>query len=140
MGRLWQTRLQAEWNALFLSLPLESVIRDNQQGYYAALEASDRRGDCTDFITFMLDVIADTLMENAPENALVSAPVNIEGMKTTDAVMVCIQQDKTITRQQMAEFIGKDLRTIGRAIKKLKELGCLKRVGSDKAGYWELNE
>jgi len=42
MGRLWHTRLLGDWNPLFLSLPLESAIRDNQEGYYAALEASDR--------------------------------------------------------------------------------------------------
>jgi len=38
----------------------------------------------------------------------------------------------------MANLLGKDIRTIGRAIKKLQESGALKRVGSDKTGYWEL--
>ena len=67
------------WNPIFVSLPLESVIRDNQAGYYAALEASDQLASSTPFIGFLLGVIEDTLQKNAPANALVSAPVNIEG-------------------------------------------------------------
>jgi hypothetical protein len=41
-----------------------------------------------------------------------------------------------LTRQQLADAIGKDLRTIGRAIAKLQQAGSLHRVGSDKAGHW----
>jgi predicted HTH transcriptional regulator len=40
----------------------------------------------------------------------------------------------------MAERIGKDIRTIARAIKRLQESGRLKRVGSDKTGHWEIIE
>ncbi len=32
----------------------------------------------------------------------------------------------------------RDVRTIGRAIKKLQDSGRLKRNGSDKTGYWEI--
>ncbi|MCK4563804.1 MAG: Fic family protein [Verrucomicrobia bacterium] len=140
MGRLWQTRILAKWHPLFLSLPLESVIRDHQEGYYGALASSDQQGDCTQFITFMLEVIEDTLTQNAPANAPANVPVNLKVLKTPQAVMACIQQDNTITRQEMAERIGKDIRTIARAIKRLQESGCLKRVGSDKTGQWEVVE
>lgn len=138
MGRLWQTRLLADWNPLFLSLPLESVIRDNQTGYYKALEASDQKGDCTSFVIFMLDVIEATLGKNAPVNASQNALVNLKNLKTPEAVLVCISENNNVTRQQMAERIGKDIRTIARAIKRLQESGRLKRVGSDKAGHWEI--
>ena len=140
MGRLWQTRLLADWHPLFLSLPLESVIRDHQEGYYAALSSSDQQGDCTRFITFMLEVIEDTLSQNAPASALENAPVNLKGLKTPQAVLACIQQDHSVTRLEMAERIGKDVRTIARAIKRLQESGRLKRVGSDKTGHWEIVE
>jgi predicted HTH transcriptional regulator len=40
----------------------------------------------------------------------------------------------------MAERIGKDIRTIARAIKRLQESGRLKRVGSDKTGCWKIIE
>jgi Fic family protein len=138
MGRLWQTRLLADWNPLFLSLPLESVIRDNQEGYYAALEASDRTGNCTPFILFMLEAIEDTLVKNAPVNALANAPVNLKELKTPEAVLVCVRENRDMTRSQMADRIGKDVRTIARAIKQLQDAGQLRRVGSAKAGHWEI--
>lgn len=43
-----------------------------------------------------------------------------------------------LTRQQLADIIGKDMRTIGRAITKLQQLNKLKRVGSAKTGHWEV--
>ena len=82
----------------------------------------------------MLSVIAQTL----DQNALANAPVNITGLKTPDAIIALIQKDPKITRQQMAEILGKDIRTIGRAIVKLQQAGHLKRVGSDKTGHWKI--
>ena len=38
----------------------------------------------------------------------------------------------------MADHIGKDIRTIGRALQKLQAEGKLKRQGSDKQGHWEI--
>lgn len=43
-----------------------------------------------------------------------------------------------LTRKEMAAQIGKDVRTIGRAIKTLQENGRLRRIGSPKTGYWKL--
>lgn len=137
MGRLWQTLMLAQWKPLFADMPLESVIKTHQQDYYKALGSADAAADSTVFITFMLKSILQTL-ENASVNALQNAPVNIEGMKTPDAIMALIQSDSSITRQQMAEYIDKDIRTIGRAIKKLQDEGKLLRIGADKTGHWEV--
>jgi len=35
-------------------------------------------------------------------------------------------------------LIGKDIRTIARAIKKLQDTDKLERVGSDKTGHWQI--
>ena len=142
MGRLWQTLILSQWHPLFLSLPLESVIKDNQQRYYQALEQADQQAESTPFIHFMLSVIAQTLVQNAPVNAPVNvpvnAPVNVSGLKTPEAIMALIQHNPAITRQQIADTTGKDIRTIGRAMAKLQQAGRLKRVGSDKSGHWEI--
>ncbi|VGO20669.1 hypothetical protein SCARR_02735 [Pontiella sulfatireligans] len=90
------------------------------------------------FIGFMLGAIEDALLKNAPVIASVNAPVNIGGMKTPDAILVLVQQNKFITRKDMAAQMEKDIRTVARAIKKLQEAGRLKRVGSDKTGHREL--
>ncbi len=137
MGRLWQTLMLAQWKPLFVDMPLESVIKTHQQNYYQALGSADSSADSTVFIEFMLKSILQTL-ENASVNALQNAPVNIEGMKTPDAIIALVQADASITRQQMAEKIGKDIRTIGRAIRKLQDAGKLQRIGSDKSGHWEV--
>jgi len=138
MGRLWQTLILSKWQPLFLSLPLESVIKDNQQDYYQALEQADAEAQSTPFVHFMLSVIAQTLAKNASVNAPENAPVNIRDLKTPEAIIALIQQNPQITRQQMADTIAKDLRTIGRSIAKLQQAGKLKRIGSDKAGHWEV--
>lgn len=138
MGRLWQTLILSQWHPLFLSLPLESVIKEHQQAYYQALEQADEQADSTPFIQFMLSVIAQTLAYNAPVNAPENAPLNIAELKTPEAIMVLLTDNPNLTRQQLAEAINKDLRTIGRAITKLQQAGQLKRIGSDKTGHWEV--
>jgi Fic family protein len=143
MGRLWQTLILSKWHPLFLSLPLESVIKDNQQQYYQALEQADQQADSTPFIHFMLSVIAQTLAQNATVNAPLNAPVNsrvdVSGLKTPDAIVTLLADNTELTRQQLADAIGKDIRTIGRALAKLQQAGKIKRVGSDKTGHWEVH-
>ncbi|MCP5206014.1 MAG: Fic family protein [Hahellaceae bacterium] len=146
MGRLWQTLILSQWHPLFLSLPLESVINEHQQQYYHALEQADQHADSTPFIQFMLSVIAQTLAQNAPLNAPLNAPVNaglnanvdVSGLKTPDAILVLLAANPALTRQQLADMMGKDLRTIGRALAKLQQAGKITRIGSDKTGHWEV--
>jgi Fic family protein len=140
LGRLWQTLILSKWHPLFLSLPLESVIKDNQKKYYQALEQADKEASSTAFIGFMLSAISKTLVQNAQKNAPINAPQNasINPTKTPDAVLMLIKDNPQITRQEIADALNKDLRTIGRSIAKLQEAGKLKRVGSNKAGHWQL--
>ena len=73
IGRLWHTLLLSQWNPAFAWLPIESIIYDNQQAYYNAINASNDAVDSTPFIEFMLSVIKSALMEavhteNGPMN------------------------------------------------------------------------
>ena len=140
LGRLWQTLILSKWHPLFLSLPLESVIKDNQKKYYQALEQADKEASSTAFIGFMLSAISKTLVQNAQKNAPINASQNasINPTKTPDAVLMLIKDNPQITRKQIADALNKDLRTISRSIAKLQEAGKLKRVGSNKAGHWQL--
>ncbi len=61
IGRLWQTLILHDYKSIFSSLPIESIIRENQQQYYDALEASGSQGESTLFIEFMLGIILDTI-------------------------------------------------------------------------------
>lgn len=142
MGRLWQTLILSRWHPLFLSLPLESVIKDNQHHYYQALEEADQQANSTAFIHFMLSVIAQTLAQNALVKTPVNAPVNfgvdVTGLKTPEAIVALLATHPALTREQLANTLGKDIRTIGRALARLQQSGTVKRVGSDKAGHWEI--
>ena len=57
MGRLWQTALLASWKPIFKWIPIESIIKDNQEQYYQAISRSTAEGKCNAFVEFMLEVI-----------------------------------------------------------------------------------
>ena len=61
--RLWHTLLLSKWNPAFVWLPVESIIHDRQQEYYAAINASNDAGESTVFIEFMLSAIKASLMD-----------------------------------------------------------------------------
>ena len=62
-GRLWHTLLLSQWNPIFVWLPVESIIHDRQEDYYAAINASNDVGESTVFIEFMLDAIQASLTD-----------------------------------------------------------------------------
>lgn len=63
MGRLWQTALLADWRPIFKYIPIESVIKDNQQEYYKAFAISTSEGKSNAFILFMLGVINQAIKD-----------------------------------------------------------------------------
>lgn len=62
VGRLWHTLLLSKWNPAFAWLPVESIIHDRQEEYYAAINASNDAGESTVFIEFMLTAIKASLI------------------------------------------------------------------------------
>lgn len=63
IGRLWHTLLLTRWKPLFAWLPVESIIHDRQEEYYAAINRSNYEGASTAFIEFMLSAIREALIE-----------------------------------------------------------------------------
>lgn len=57
MGRLWQTALLSNWKPIFAWIPIESIIKDNQDEYYNAITYSTSQAKSNIFILFMLNVI-----------------------------------------------------------------------------------
>ena len=64
-GRLWQTALLASWKPIFEWIPIESIIKDNQEEYYRAIGLSTSEGKSNRFILFMLGVIKRAVAELA---------------------------------------------------------------------------
>jgi len=61
IGRFWHTLLLYHYHEVFEFIPIESLISEHQQEYYAALEASDQSGDSTVFVEFSLGIIRASL-------------------------------------------------------------------------------
>lgn len=63
MGRLWQTLILSLWRPVLAYLPVETVIRDQQEAYYAVLAAADQAAEATPFVEFMLAALRQALQE-----------------------------------------------------------------------------
>ncbi len=63
IARLWQSAMLRRHHPAFAYVPVESVVRQRQQEYYLALESSDKAGDSTSFIEFMLEAILDAMQD-----------------------------------------------------------------------------
>ena len=51
-----------------------------------------------------------------------------------------IRDNSNITKKQLQEKTNKSKTTVDNAIGFLKENGLLERIGSNKAGYWKVND
>lgn len=63
MGRLWQTLILKAHHPVFEYLPIETIAKKRQEDYYSSLSLSDKSGNPTAFIEFMLSVILESLEE-----------------------------------------------------------------------------
>lgn len=63
MGRLWQTLILMREYQVFEFIPFENIIQRSQDEYYHALSNSDKAGNSTPFIEYMLQVIDDSLYQ-----------------------------------------------------------------------------
>ncbi|MHB8877181.1 MAG: Fic family protein [Myxococcaceae bacterium] len=61
VGRLWQHVLLIRESPVFEFVPFESLVRERQRAYYAALGRSDRAGNCDAFLEFSLATLREAL-------------------------------------------------------------------------------
>ena len=87
MGRLWQTLILSHWRPVLAYLPVESVIRSQQEAYYAALAQSDRMSEATPFVEFMLQALAQALTE-----AKTSEPSTLANQQVTEQLTAQVSE------------------------------------------------
>jgi len=133
IGRLWQSVILNTYNPLFLLLPIESIVRDYQEEYYKAIEESTDDGESTIFIEFMLEIILKSIEESQKSN-------QESNLKSDQKVLLLIKENKNITIKELCEITSMSESGIKKVIKKLKDEEKLIRVGSLKAGYWDIME
>lgn len=139
IGRLWQSLILHEWKSIFSAIPIESVVKETQQEYYDALEASGTMGESTPFIEFMLEAILKACEDELQNgnNVPISVPKNVP-LKRLDKIVALISENSSITIDQLASVCEVSDKTIKRDITKLKEQGLVERQGSLKSGSWKL--
>lgn len=62
-ARLWQTVILSHWEKAFTYLPIESMMKNNQNEYYQAIQNCNNAEESTESIEFMLKMINDTVYE-----------------------------------------------------------------------------
>ena len=60
--------------------------------------------------------------------------------QTQEKIIKMILNNPKITQITMAEQLEITLRAVKKSIKELNEKGILKRIGSARGGYWEVDE
>ena len=111
-------------------LPIESMIRERQDAYYAALNESNATGSSTAFVAFMLSAIRDAMEPFCTEER------QEDGLR--NSILSLMAENPSITVSEIAEAVGLARRTTERAIASLKESGRVRRVGSPRAGHWDI--
>ena len=60
--------------------------------------------------------------------------------ETQASILVELRNNPNITRTQLADLLGKGTATISRGLSALQDAGLVERIGSNKTGYWKVND
>ena len=145
-GRLWHSLILQRWKPFFAWLPIETLIHEQQDGYYQALNASNANGESTIFVEFMLTILRDALAEIAtaqsPHDVGANVGVNV-GVNESDSEIICLnilRENPKLSAQKISDRMGLSARQVERLLAKLKKNGQIERIGAAKNGYWKIND
>jgi Fic family protein len=126
MGRLWQILILMKEYPVFEFIPFENLIHKNQAKYYDALSLSDKTGNSTHFIEYMLGVVDDSLV-----NLL---DIRNRVMSSEDRLKYFFEKVKNpfSRKDYMSLFPDISTATASRDLKLGIQLGYLNKIG-DKA-------
>ncbi|SHM18700.1 Fic family protein [Chryseobacterium contaminans] len=132
MGRLWQTLILMQRYPVFEFLPVESLIKQQQSIYYSKLSESDKKGNSTPFIEFMLGIIQAALEE--------VLQLQNKTLYTEDRILLF--KDKagknTFTRKDyLNHFKNISAPTASRDLKWAVEQGILSRFGDKRLAEYQ---
>lgn len=135
MGRLWQTAILMKWNPIFAWLPIETLIKENQQEYYEVLSKCDKTGSSTLFIELLLKLILDTINENITTQKMsnkMSSKMSDKMTNRLDKIILFLKQNDSITTKQAALLLECESKTAQRILQKGVEENILDFSGENK--------
>ena len=138
IGRLWHTLLLTQWKPMFAWLPVESIIHDRQNEYYAAINRSNYEGESTAFIDFMLSAIQEALIEAVQTSGAT------ENMTTDELrwykIERFLKKNSTITNADVRQMFNVSSATANRILAKLVEDSKLQKVRLGKSWGYQITE
>lgn len=134
VGRLWHTLLLSKWNPAFAWLPVESIIHDRQQEYYAAINASNDAVESTVFIEFMLSAIKASLIDAISTSDEMSDGKMDKTTMRWKLIEEYLQTHEYIMNADVRELCGVSAATANRILANLVMNGNLNKC--HKNGYW----
>jgi len=72
------------------------------------------------------------------ENIFIMKQEKFEKEKTVEKIILLIKENPNVTQKELVKKTGLTRRGIEWNLAKLKQEKIIKRVGSDKAGHWEI--
>ena len=130
MGRLWQTLILMEEYPLFEFLPFETLISKYQTDYYHALSSSDKEGESTKFIEFMLNIIDQSLSE--------LLEIGSKKLNETERLEIFIENlSHEFTRKDYLKHYKEiSTATASRDLKNGVSMGLIEKFGDKKTTYY----
>ncbi|HAV2160256.1 Fic family protein [Enterobacter cloacae] len=138
MGRLWQTLILSQWRSELAWLPVETLIHFQQDRYYQILGECDRASDCTAFIEFMLQNMAEALREGIGVPSVMSGKMSEEMSEKETTILELLTVQPQMSAAMLASMLGVTSRTVERYLSALQTKGKLKRLGARKGGSWQV--
>ncbi len=131
VGRVWQTLLLMQWKPIFAWIPVETIVKEHQHDYYAAIAQSDHEATSTPFITFMLQCLKQALNDMAESN-------HKSNHKSNQKILAAMKQNPLVTIKELQTITGLSESGVKKVIRKLRADGAIQRIGGAKGGHWEV--
>lgn len=140
IGRLWHSLILSKWKKLFAWLPVESLVQKYQKEYYITINNSNRDGESTEFILFMLRIINETLIELVENKKTTDKTTDKMTDKMTDKnreriklVIKYLSQNNSINNKETQNLLDISESAAKRFLNKLVKENILEAVGEYKA-------
>lgn len=121
-----------DYNEVFAYLPIEETIYKYRKQYYKAIDDCHINGNTNKFISFMLKVIKETIINTTQKTTQKKLNDN------QNKILSLIQNNPYITRNEMSNKLGITADGVKYNLSRLKQLDVIERIGPDKGGYWKI--
>jgi len=134
MGRLWQTLILKDSYPVFEYLPIESLIKEQQEKYYEVLERADNTGKSTLFIEFMLEIILELL-----KNLLKVQNISLTNIDRINLFKSVTKEDYFTRKDYLMNFREISSATASRDLKFAAENELIEKSGDKSTTKYKYN-